>query len=117
MALPPAKQTRANSDIESGFQFKFSVLRINVRNVTKVLHAPHPKPVSAYTLRNRRSGAGRNRQHPNRQHPNRQHPNRQHKVATVAVLRPGLPRRNTSRNNRLGNGFQQEKETVHCIAK
>ena len=107
MALPPPKQTRANPDIESGFQFKFSVLRINVRNVTKVLHAPHPKPVSAYTLRNRRSGAGRNSQHPNRQH----------KVATVAVLRPGLPRRNTSRNNRLGNGFQQEKETVHCIAK
>ena len=105
MALPPSKQTRANPDIESRFQFKFSVLRINVRNVTKVLHAPHPKPVSAYTLRNRRSGAGRNHQHRNHQH----------KVATVAMLRPGLPRRNTSRNNRLGNGFQREKEPVNCI--
>ena len=41
MALPPAKQTRANPDIESGFQFKFSVLRINVRNVTILLRKPH----------------------------------------------------------------------------
>ena len=65
MALPPAKQTRANPDIESGLQFKFSVLRINVRNVTKVLHAIHSKPLSADALRDRCSGAGRNHQHRN----------------------------------------------------